>query len=173
MSATARLGTPGQFLSGMESTGHYWLNLYYALKEHGFHPVVVNPLTTAHISQGHIRKTKTDPASARSATSGTSSRPRNWSLLRAWTPAPSRPAPSQAQEGKSPTTPGRGYLRRSLWVAALVAFIKNPALRPFYLRLRRGGKHHLLAVTATARKLTHVAWRILRDNRPFDAMRTA
>ena len=68
---------------------------------------------------------------------------------------------------------GNAYLRRSLWVAAMVASISNPALRPFYLRLRRSGKHHIHAVTATARKLTHIVWRILNDNRPFDSTRTA
>jgi transposase len=350
-SITARLGPPSQFLSGMESTGHYWLNLYYALKEHGFHAVVINPLTTAHISQGHIRKTKTDRVDAvvianqlrvghykpaivpdeyafrlrqltrlrwklatlacnlknrivgcvdryfpeyqtvfkplwlassrrllevaplpgdilsmgrgelaellRSASHGRFSQDKAdqvsnlaqasfglqlapdagriemrclMTLLsqieqhmqaledQAKTLLAQRPQflttiigikeltaatiigeigdiryfqspkelvafagldPSTFQTGSFTGTRGRiskrgnAYLRRSLWVAALVASISNPALRPYYLRLRRAGKHHLHAVTATARKLTHIVWRILKDNRPFDPTRTA
>jgi len=351
VSATARLGPPSQFLSGMESTGHYWLNLYYALKEHGFHPVVINPLSTAHISQGRIRKTKTDRVDAvvianqlrvghykpaivpdeyafrlrqltrlrwklstlacnlrnrivgcvdryfpeyetlfkplwlassrrllqvaplpddilamgqgelaellRSASHGRFSQEKAdqvsnlaqasfglrlapdagrieirclMTLLsqieqhmraleaEANTVLAQRPqflttiagikeltaasiigeigdiryfdSPKElvAFAGLDPSTfqtgsfigtrariskRGNAYLRRSLWVAAMVASMKNPAFRPFYLRLRGAGKHHLLAVTATARKLTHVVWRMLKDNRPFDPTRLA
>lgn len=350
-SITARLGPPSQFLCGRESTGHYWLNLYYALKQHGFHTVVINPLSTAHISQGHIRKTKTDRVDAvvianqlrvghyrpaivpdeyafrlrqltrlrwklgtlachvrnrivgcmdryfpeyetafkslwlissrrllevaplpsdvltmgpaqltqllRSASHGRFSQDKAHQLCtlartsfglqlapdagriemrclmtllaqseqhmhrledQPNTLLAHRPQflttitgikelaaatilgeigdiryfqspeelvafagldPSTFQTGSFTGTRGRiskrgnAYLRRSLWLAAVVASVSNPALRPFYLRLRRAGKHHFHAVTATARKLTHVVWRILKDNRPFDPTRTA
>lgn len=348
---TKAVGRPKQFLAGMESTGHYWLNLYYALKEQGVKAVVINPISTAHISQGHIRKTKTDKIDARTIAEQirvghfkasivpdeNAFRLRQLTRLRwklssyvsilknrfvacldryfpefdgvfksIWLKTPRKilevaPLPCDILEiepgeltrilctasrgkfghehasrlisaaeksvgikyaldaarieidflrslineieatmkalekdikdalakreqflttitginellaatilgeigdigyfdspkslvafaGLDPSTfqtgtfeatrnriskRGNAYLRRALWLAAGAASQRNLAIRPFYLKHRKNGRHHFHAVTAVARKLTHVVWRILKDNRPFDPTRLA
>jgi transposase len=45
---------------GMEATGHYWLNLYFALLDLGMELHVVNPIQTDAMRKMSIRKTKTD-----------------------------------------------------------------------------------------------------------------
>jgi len=63
---------------------------------------------------------------------------------------------------------GRPRVRRVLYVATLAAVRCNPALKPFYLRLRAAGKPAKVALVAAARKLltilnamlkTKTAWR--------------
>ena len=55
---------------------------------------------------------------------------------------------------------GQRYIRRGrkaprcvLYMAALTASFKNPAIMPFYQQLRARGKHHQQALIAVARKL--------------------
>ena len=62
---------------------------------------------------------------------------------------------------------GRAAVRQVLHMAALVAARWNPALRPFYQRLRAAGKPAKLALTAVARKLLVLCNAILRDQRPW------
>lgn len=45
---------------GMEATGHYWLNLYFALLDLGMVVHVINPIQTDAVRRINIRKTKTD-----------------------------------------------------------------------------------------------------------------
>lgn len=49
---------PRQF--AMESTGHYWLNLYTFLVSNEERVLVINPIQTEAFRRGQIRKTKTD-----------------------------------------------------------------------------------------------------------------
>ena len=60
------------------------------------------------------------------------------------------------------------YLRRAIWQAAFVASHHDPALSLHYQRLRKRGKSHRTAVSAVARKLTHIIFAILRDNKPYE-----
>ena len=48
---------------------------------------------------------------------------------------------------------GRTSVRSALYMAALSASRCNPILRPYYQRLKTAGKHHKVALIATARKL--------------------
>jgi transposase len=66
---------------------------------------------------------------------------------------------------------GSPFLRRTLWAMALGALQQDGDLRDYWLRKRREGVHHLAAVTATARKLCHVTWRILTDRRDYQPQR--
>jgi len=50
---------------GMEATGHYWLNLYFALLDLGIELHVVNPIQTEAMRNMNIRKTKTDSVDCR------------------------------------------------------------------------------------------------------------
>jgi len=60
---------------------------------------------------------------------------------------------------------GSPYLRRAIWQAAFVASNHDPALSLHYQKLRKRGKAHGTAIGAVARKLTHIIFAILRDNR--------
>ena len=62
---------------------------------------------------------------------------------------------------------GRPAVRTVLYMAALTAARYNPALRPFYQRLRAAGKPAKVALTAVARKLLVLLNAILRDQRPW------
>jgi len=65
------------------------------------------------------------------------------------------------------TKRGSPTLRYTLWQMALRACRHDGDLRDYWLRRRGEGLTHRSAVTATAIKLTHVAWRILTDARPY------
>lgn len=65
---------------------------------------------------------------------------------------------------------GNKVLRSLLVEAAWVAIRKDKQLNQFYHRMRN--KHHVsyaskLAITAVARKLTHIIYRVLKDRRPY------
>ena len=64
---------------------------------------------------------------------------------------------------------GSPYLRRAIWQAAFVASNHDPALSLYYQKLRKRGKAHGTAIGAVARKLTHIIFAILRDNKPYEA----
>jgi transposase len=65
------------------------------------------------------------------------------------------------------TKRGSPFLRHTLWSMAHRACYQEGDLRNYWLRRRGDGLHHLAAVTATAIKLCHVAWRILTDRRDY------
>ena len=51
---------PDHFVVGMESTGHYWLALYSALRKQGFSVCVLNPIQSNALRNLYIRQVKTD-----------------------------------------------------------------------------------------------------------------
>lgn len=63
---------------------------------------------------------------------------------------------------------GSPYLRRALWQAAFVASNHDPALSLYYQKLRERGKAHGTAIGAVARKLTHIIFAVLRDNKSYE-----
>lgn len=63
---------------------------------------------------------------------------------------------------------GSPYLRRAIWYAAFSASQCDPALSQHYKRLKSRGKSHQVAVGAVARKLTHIIFAILRDQKPYE-----
>ena len=83
-------------------------------------------------------------------------------------------SPKQHQSGKfqGKTTISRigdGRLRKAIYMAALVAKRYNNALQPFVKRLELKGKPPKSVICAVMRKLTHLIFGILKNNRPFDA----
>ena len=62
---------------------------------------------------------------------------------------------------------GRPPVRRTLYMAALVASRHNPVLRAFYQRLVSAGKAKKAALTAVMRKLLTILNAILRDKTPW------
>jgi len=70
--------------------------------------------------------------------------------------------------GKRMIRGGRSYLRRMLYMAAVVAARWNPVIRNFYQRLLAAGKPKKLALTACMRKLVLIFNAMLKNNQPWN-----
>jgi transposase len=71
----------------------------------------------------------------------------------------------RAQIGHS----GHTRARTQLYMATLTAARFNPAIKPYYERLRAAGKPMKVARCACARKLLHIAYAVVKHERAFDA----
>lgn len=67
------------------------------------------------------------------------------------------------------TKTGNAFLRRTLYMAALTAKRSNPLLKAMAERLYSKGKAPKKVIVAIMRKLVHLIFAILRDQRPFTA----
>jgi transposase len=63
---------------------------------------------------------------------------------------------------------GNRYLRKALYMPALVAIKYNAPLRHFAFRLRAAGKPKMSIVCAVMRKLIHIAFGVLKHQKPFN-----
>jgi transposase len=70
--------------------------------------------------------------------------------------------------GKRMIRGGRSYLRRMLYMAAVVASRYNPVIRAFYQRLLNAGKPKKLALTACMRKLVLIINAMAKNNQPWN-----
>jgi transposase len=70
----------------------------------------------------------------------------------------------RAQIGHS----GHPRARTQLYVATLAAARFNPAIKPYYERLRAAGKPMKVGSTACARKLLHIAYAVVKHEQAFD-----
>jgi transposase len=70
--------------------------------------------------------------------------------------------------GKRMIRGGRSYLRRMLYMAAVVAARFNPVIRAFYQRLVAAGKPKKLALTACMRKLLLILNAMAKNNQPWN-----
>lgn len=70
--------------------------------------------------------------------------------------------------GKRMIRGGRSYLRRMLYMAAVVASRYNPVIRTFYQRLVAAGKPKKLALTACMRKLVLIINAMAKNNQPWN-----
>lgn len=66
---------------------------------------------------------------------------------------------------------GNRRLRQALYMPALTGMRCNPVLKAFAQRLRQRGKHGKAIVAAVMRKLLHIAFGVLRHQRPFNPQR--
>jgi len=74
--------------------------------------------------------------------------------------------------GKRMIRGGRSYLRRMLYMAAVVASRFNPVIRAFYQRLLAAGKPKKLALTACMRKLVIILNAMVKHNQPWNQLAT-
>lgn len=72
-------------------------------------------------------------------------------------------------QGRERIQGGRAFLRRAIYMPALVAVRFNPGLRTKYEQLINAGKPAKLALTAIMRKLVVMANALLRDRRRWSA----
>jgi transposase len=63
---------------------------------------------------------------------------------------------------------GNRFLRKALYMPALVAIKYNPVLRHFALRLNAAGKPKMAIVCAVMRKLLHIAFGVLKHQTAFN-----
>jgi transposase len=63
---------------------------------------------------------------------------------------------------------GNRHLRRALYMPALVAIVREPHLRAFYLHLLARGKTKMQALVAVMRKLLHAIFGMFKHQQPFD-----
>jgi len=74
-------------------------------------------------------------------------------------------------QGKERIKGGRAFLRRAIYMPALVATRYNPGLKAKYDQLIRAGKSRKVALTAIMRKLVVMANALLRDGRTWSELR--
>jgi transposase len=63
---------------------------------------------------------------------------------------------------------GSGRIRKALYFPAIVALQYNQVIKPFARRLDQKGKTPMQIVCAAMRKLLHIAFGVIKHNRPFD-----
>jgi transposase len=81
--------------------------------------------------------------------------------------------PQKAQSGTSLdwtrlSKLGSGRIRKALYFPAIVAVQYNIVIKLFARRLRENGKTRMQIVGAAMRKLLHIAFGVIKHNRPFD-----
>jgi len=64
---------------------------------------------------------------------------------------------------------GNVYLRRALYMPAMVAARYNPLVRDLYERMTKAGKHKMVALAAAMRKLLMIAYGVLKNQKEFSA----
>jgi len=75
---------------------------------------------------------------------------------------------SGKHKGKRAIWGGRAAVRSVLYMATLAAVRFNPVIKAFYDRLKKAGKPHKVAITASMRKLLVILNAMLRDDRKWD-----
>ena len=63
---------------------------------------------------------------------------------------------------------GNTRIRHCLYMATMIAVRINPVLREFYKRLLERGKGKKVALVASMRKLLHLIWGVLKNQRMFE-----
>jgi transposase len=63
---------------------------------------------------------------------------------------------------------GNGRIRKALYFPAIVALKYNRVIDLFARRLRDNGKRPMQVIGAAMRKLLHIAYGVIKNNRPFD-----
>jgi len=63
---------------------------------------------------------------------------------------------------------GNGRIRKALYFPAIVAAKHNRIVKEFASRLSQKGKTPMQVICASMRKLLHIAFGVLKHNRPFD-----
>jgi len=63
---------------------------------------------------------------------------------------------------------GNPYLRKALYMPALVAIKHNPPLASFAAKLRAARKPEMAIICAVMRKLIHITFGILKHQQPFN-----
>lgn len=64
---------------------------------------------------------------------------------------------------------GNGRIRKGLYFPAIVALQYNEIIKEFANRLKQRGKTPMQIVCASMRKLLHIAFGVLKNNKPFDS----
>jgi transposase len=63
---------------------------------------------------------------------------------------------------------GNARLRRALYMPALVASQRNPAVKALYNRLKANSKNGMIIACACMKKLLHIMFGVIKNNQPFE-----
>ncbi len=63
---------------------------------------------------------------------------------------------------------GNGFFRQSLFFPAMVATSKNPDIKAQHERLLANGKSKMCVIGAAMRKLVHICYGVLKNQRPYE-----
>jgi transposase len=153
---------PTDTLVVLEATDSYWITLATTLVEWGYRVSVVNPKRAHHFAKVLLKRAKTDAIDAHTlARLGAMLQPKPW------TPPPAIYMELQQRlVHRDALIATRQQFRNQLY--ALIQQQHNPAIKPFYDRLRCAGKSSKVARCAAARKLLHIAWAVATKGQPFD-----
>jgi transposase len=77
---------------------------------------------------------------------------------------------SGTRRGPRVTWGGRADVRRTLYMATVVASQHNPVIRAFYQRLRAAGKPAMVALIASMRKLLTILNAMIKQQRPWTSI---
>ena len=64
---------------------------------------------------------------------------------------------------------GNATLRGALWWPAVSAMQHNPVIQEFVKTLRKAKKHNFAIIIAVIRKLLHLVYGVIKNDKPFDA----
>ena len=64
---------------------------------------------------------------------------------------------------------GNAALRGALWWPAVSAMQHNPVIQAFVKTLRKAKKHNFAIIIAVIRKLLHLVYGVIKNDKPFDA----
>lgn len=64
---------------------------------------------------------------------------------------------------------GNASLRGALWWPAISAMHHNPVIQAFVKTLRKAKKHNFAIIMAVIRKLLHLVYGVIKNDKPFDA----
>lgn len=64
---------------------------------------------------------------------------------------------------------GNATLRGAMWWPAISAMKHNPVIREFVTKLRKAKKHNFAIIIAVIRKLIHLVYGVIKNDKPFDA----
>ncbi len=81
--------------------------------------------------------------------------------------------PSENQSGQKSSSnektskSGSPHLRHAIYTASLVAMTHDSDLRAYYNKKKNEGKHHFVALTGISRKLLHIIFHVLKNDREY------
>jgi transposase len=152
----------------MEATSIYGEALAEFLYGEGFQVSIVNPARIKGFAKSELLRTKTD--SILLAEIGDVSDYDNARQLAAYAGlTPSERSSGTSVKGKTRLScTGNVRLRKALYMPAIVAMRHNPLLKAMSERLLGRGKVKMQVIGALMRKLVHLAFGILKSQKPFD-----
>ncbi|MDY2985228.1 MAG: transposase [Synergistes jonesii] len=170
-----RLPEQEAFCIGMEATGHYWLALYSFLREQGFDLHVIDKKIAKQLkklSSVILTIPGVGPATGAIVLDeigdiGRFSNPKKLVAFAGIDPTSFQSGNYVGRHNRL-SKKGSPYLRRVVWMSALIAVRCDPVFKAFYEKKRDEGKAHRSTLGAVSRKLLYTIHAVLKANKPYE-----